>query len=68
MSEDEKQPKEPPEEKAPEGAGEAAEAVPDEHEHKHKRKAELRKLHDRERPFLKESKQHSGRVFRRKSI
>jgi hypothetical protein len=68
MLEDEKQPPDAPKEQAPEGADTTSEKEAEEHAQKHKRKAELRKLHDRDRAFLKESKQHSGRIFRRKSI
>ena len=68
MTEDEKQPKDEPKEQAPEGADATGDAEADEHAQKHKRKGELRKLHDRDRAFLRQSKQHSGRIFRRKSI
>jgi len=69
MPDDEKQPKEEPDEKAQEAGDEAGgEEEPGEHARKHKRKGELRKLHDRDRSSLKESKRHGGRVFRRKSI
>jgi hypothetical protein len=70
--EPDKEPKEEPPAQAEEGeAGADAEAGLNRAERrrrKHRRKGELRQLHDHGRSAKKDTKGHTGRVFRRKSF